>query len=133
MGGTQELETSGHAVGEQGEEYRADASLEEKMRLRIHFRVERNQKLARLAKKAHGYVCQICQFDFERAYGGLGQNYIEAHHLTPLQQLPRNGPIPHSPSRDFAVVCANCHRMIHRPGAPGSFDDFQQLFNRHQQ
>lgn len=132
MGGTQELETTGHAVAEQEEEYRADATLEEKRRLRLHFRVERNQRLARLAKEAHGYTCQVCGFDFERAYGELGRNYIEAHHLTPLQDLPPDQPIRLSPKADFAVVCANCHRMIHRPGAPGSFDGFRALFNQHQ-
>lgn len=129
-GGTQELETTGHAVGEQDEEYRPDASLEEKRTLRLHFRVERNQKLAHLAKEAHGYICEICSFDFQSVYGDLGAKYIEAHHLTPLHELPPDKPIRLSPQDDFAVLCANCHRMIHRPGAPASFDEFRALFNR---
>jgi 5-methylcytosine-specific restriction protein A len=129
-GGTQELETTGHAVAEQGEEYQGDASLEEKRRLRLHFRVERNQKLARLAKQVHGYTCEICGFNFEKIYGDLGSNYIEAHHLTPLNQLPPDKPIHLSPKDDFAVLCANCHRMIHRSGSPTSFDDFRNLFNQ---
>jgi 5-methylcytosine-specific restriction protein A len=127
-GGTQELETTGHAVAEQGEEYRSDASLDEKRRLRLHFRVERNQRLARLAKQVHGYTCQICGFDFLRVYGEIGRNYIEAHHLTPLHELPPDKLIRLSPMDDFAVLCANCHRMIHRTGAPPTLDGFRAIF-----
>lgn len=127
-GGTQELDTAGHAIAEPGDEYRAESSLEEVRRLRLHYRVERNQRLARLAKQAHGYTCEVCGFDFERAYGELGRQYIEAHHLTPLHLLPPDSPIRLSPSDDFAVVCANCHRMIHHPGAPTSFAEFKALF-----
>ncbi|MFC1485720.1 MrcB family domain-containing protein [Candidatus Latescibacterota bacterium] len=127
-GGTQELETTGHAVAEQGEEYISKASLEEKRRLRLHFRIERNQKLARLAKQVHGYTCQICGFNFSETYGELGRNYIEAHHLTPLHDLPPDKTIRLSPKEDFTVLCANCHRMVHYPGAPISFDDFRNLF-----
>ena len=129
-GGTQELETTGHAVAELGEEYRADASLEEKRRLRLHFRVERNQRLSHFAKQIHGYTCQICGFNFLRVYGDLGKDYIEAHHLTPLHKLPPDSPIRLSPRDDFAVLCANCHRMVHRSGAPSDLGEFRVLFNR---
>lgn len=129
-GGTQELETTGHAVAELGDEYQANASLEEKRRLRLHYRIERNQRLTRLAKQVHGYSCQICGFNFLKVYGDLGREYIEAHHLTPLHQLPPDSPIRLSPRDDFAVLCANCHRMIHRSGAPSDLDDFRALFNQ---
>jgi 5-methylcytosine-specific restriction protein A len=132
-GGTQELETTGHAVAELGEEYRIEVSLEERRRLRLHFRVERNKKLAHLAKQAHGYSCQICGFNFMEVYGNLGRDYIEAHHLTPLNELPPNEPIHLSPRDDFAVLCSNCHRMIHRSGAPSGFDEFRNLFNKQNQ
>ncbi len=102
--------------------------MQEKRQLRMHFRIERNRKLARLAKKAHGCVCQVCGFAFEQQYGDLGRNYIEAHHLTPLAGLPPNTPVSLSPENDFAVVCANCHRMIHRPGAPATFAEFRKLY-----
>lgn len=125
LGGTQELETAGHALAEQGEDSVADMSIEEKRQLRLHYRVERNQRLARRAKEIHGYKCQVCGFVFEREYGQLGHNYIEAHHLTPLSELPPGKPYRLSPRDDFAVVCSNCHRMIHRSGASLAFSQFR--------
>jgi predicted HNH restriction endonuclease len=44
----------------------------------------RNPALVRAAKKTYGYVCQVCDFDFEARYGSLGAGYIECHHLKPL-------------------------------------------------
>jgi hypothetical protein len=46
----------------------------------------RNPALVAAAKKKHGFLCQICKFDFGRAYGPLGEGYIEAHHLSPLSE-----------------------------------------------
>lgn len=128
-GGAQELDTSGYAVADDVEQFLAGATLEEKRRLRLHFRVERRKRLSELAKGIHGYRCQICGFDFEEVYGDLGHQYIEAHHLTPLAQLPPNQEVHLSPRDDFAVVCANCHRMLHRRGAPDSFEVFRAQYS----
>ena len=87
-----------------------------------------NQRLAQEAKRVHGYVCQVCGFDFYEFYGELGSEYIEAHHLIPLSQLPENARVRLSPQDDFRVVCSNCHRMIHRRDAPDTFEDFVALY-----
>lgn len=76
----------------------------------------RNSTLARDAKKHYGYICQICNFDFERVYGEHGRGYIELHHLNPLserEEFESGGEIKTTIS-DVTVLCANCHRMIHR-------------------
>lgn len=109
-----------------------DLSLEEIRRYRYHRRIERNSRLASEAKRIHGYRCQVCRFDFEERYGELGHEYIEAHHLTPLADLPIGRALRLSPRDDFAVVCANCHGMIHRKGAPESFRSFREKYSRHQ-
>lgn len=54
LGGSQELDTTGQVVTQPGEEGSTDASLEEKRQLRFHYRIERNRRLARLAKEVHG-------------------------------------------------------------------------------
>jgi 5-methylcytosine-specific restriction protein A len=82
-------------------------------RFRWHKRVERNAGLARGAKAVHGTTCQVCGFSFEEMYGSLGAGYIEAHHLVPIAALAKR-PRGVNTVRDFAVVCANCHRMLHR-------------------
>lgn len=88
---------------------------EEKKKYRWHRRAERNQKLSKDAKKFHGYVCQVCKFDFEKQYGDLGSKYVEAHHITPMAELLKElEPVVLDPRTDFVVVCSNCHRMLHR-------------------
>lgn len=81
--------------------------------LREHKRIERNRKLADKAKKFLGYTCQACGFNFKAKYGDLGHNFIEAHHLTPIHQL-KGHKITLNPAEDFAVLCSNCHKMIHK-------------------
>lgn len=97
--------------------------------LRLHKRVERNRKLAKLAKDAHGYKCQVCSFDFELHYGTLGREYIEAHHLVPLADL-RGQRFSLDPKRDFAVLCSNCHRMIHRSDHVSDIQAFREICYR---
>nr|MBA3443228.1 DUF3578 domain-containing protein [Pyrinomonadaceae bacterium] len=92
-----------------------DTPLEEKRNIRYHRVIERNRRLANRAKDIHGYTCQVCAFDFFKRYGELGREYIEAHHKIPISILPENR-TKLSPRDDFAVVCSNCHRMIHRKG-----------------
>ena len=130
-GGTDELEAD-HSITDQPQVNLSGLTLQEKRRLRYHRVIERNPRLASTAKQIHGYVCQVCDFDFETVYGTLGHEYIEAHHLTPISELPLDQPVQLSPKDDFRVVCANCHRMIHRKGAPGTFNEFQQTYTKQQ-
>ncbi|WP_405140686.1 HNH endonuclease [Sphaerisporangium sp. NBC_01403] len=48
--------------------------------------------------------------DFERPYGDCGAGYIECHHVIPLHQAGEGL----TKLADLALICANCHRMIHR-------------------
>jgi 5-methylcytosine-specific restriction protein A len=89
-------------------------SLTEQRRYRLHRKIERNRKASAAAKRAHGSSCQACGFNFAVAFGQLGVGYIEAHHLRPLRSLTEGVAVQYDPVADFAVLCANCHRMIHR-------------------
>jgi len=102
-----------------GEELPADVKPgEEAQKFRWHRRAERNRRLAQDAKRYHGLTCQVCGFNFADVYGQHGDGYIEAHHLVPFSQLAaRPGAVVLDPRTDFTVVCANCHRMLHR--SPG--------------
>ncbi|MDP2367701.1 HNH endonuclease [Rhodoferax sp.] len=75
----------------------------------------RDRKIADVLGSRGSLACQVpgCGFDFARAYGTLGEGYAHVHHLLPLAQ--RDSAQPTSLS-DLAVVCANCHAMIHRGG-----------------
>jgi 5-methylcytosine-specific restriction protein A len=85
--------------------------------------------LARQAKKYHGVTCTVCGFNFEEAYGPHGEGYIEAHHLVPFATLSaRPDTVILDPKTDFTVVCANCHRMLHRKPMP-SIDAFGAMLS----
>jgi 5-methylcytosine-specific restriction enzyme A len=73
---------------------------------------ERNPKLRAAAILYHGTKCMVCDFDFEKAYGEHGADYIEVHHLRPVSSFQESTRV--DPKTDMAVVCSNCHRMIHR-------------------
>ncbi len=85
---------------------------------RIHRARERNQGLVRRKKQqvlreTGALRCEACGFDFAQAYGALGEGFAECHHLIPLAKLrPRS----RTQLKDLAILCANCHRMIHKNG-----------------
>lgn len=60
--------------------------------------------------------CEVprCGFDFRATYGELGKEFAHVHHLKPLSDAPAEGrPVK---LNELAIVCANCHAMIHRGG-----------------
>jgi hypothetical protein len=76
---------------------------------------ERSPILCRLKKEAAlreegRLVCEACGFDFARQYGALGEGFSECHHRSPLGQ----GEERETALEDLALLCANCHRRIHR-------------------
>jgi hypothetical protein len=73
---------------------------------------ERNRKLRKKTIAIHGFKCMACDFDFKQRYGARGENFIEVHHLKPVSTLEKETNV--DPKTEMAVVCSNCHRMIHR-------------------
>jgi len=82
-------------------------------KFRYHKRIERNARLVKAVKKLQGDRCKACNISFLEKYGEIGMGYIEAHHLTPLASL-KGDKLSLNPLTDFAVLCANCHAMIHK-------------------
>ncbi|GGQ50113.1 HNH endonuclease [Streptomyces asoensis] len=70
----------------------------------------RAQKIKQVRQREASLRCEVCDFDFARAYGDLGEGYIEVHHVTPLHISGTR----ETRLDDLACVCANCHRMCHR-------------------
>lgn len=93
-----------------------DEFSEGKLLLKKHLQRERNPRLISEAKKffiaKNGRLfCEVCGFDFKEKYGDLGENFIEAHHTKPISTM-----VDEEKTRieDIAMVCSNCHSMIHR-------------------
>ncbi|HUO23048.1 MAG TPA: HNH endonuclease [Caulobacteraceae bacterium] len=88
---------------------------EGKIFTRLHRYRERNRALVNQRKqsalRASGKLaCEVCGFDFAQTYGARGQGYIEAHHTKPVSTLDESS---RTRLEDLALLCANCHRMIH--------------------
>lgn len=84
--------------------------------LRNHIVIGRRPALIRRKKEAamrtsQRLSCEICGFDFEERYGSVGHAFAEVHHLKPLGSSLQARSVNLS---DLAVVCSNCHRMLHR-------------------
>lgn len=121
-GGIDFIETSSE------EEFRGSGpgTLLERRRYRMHRTIERNPKAAEEVKRHHGYECKACGMTFIAKYGELGKNYIEAHHLKALATLEEDQSVEYDIATDFTVLCANCHRMIHRTENPADLQTFRQ-------
>lgn len=91
-------------------------------------RRERDPRLREDALAIHGLDCMACGFNFERAFGSLGRGFIEVHHVVPLAEAGRSTT---DPARDLIVLCANCHRMVHRQqGVCLSLDELREYVSR---
>ena len=81
-------------------------------------------------KKKFNYTCQACNLNFEKIYGKYNNklDYVEAHHIVPKSEIIKMIDLNQELGReekDFAILCANCHRMIHRYGYP-SLEEFKK-------
>ncbi len=84
---------------------------------RKHKVIERNPEVVKKAKEKHAkendgrLICEVCNFDFFKAYGDRGQGFAEGHHKKPVSEMKAGD---ETKVEDIAIVCSNCHRMIHR-------------------
>ena len=83
--------------------------------------VLKTKKVSVLA--AHGRLeCEACGFDFEQVYGTLGATFAEAHHIVPIAKGEAIRTID-----DLAIVCSNCHRMLHRSKEPIGIAELRRI------
>lgn len=88
---------------------------EGKILTRQHRFRERNRAIVDRRKtkaiRDHGTLrCETCDFDFRVRYGDRGNGFIECHHTKPVSALTAG---EKTRLEDLALLCANCHRMIH--------------------
>jgi 5-methylcytosine-specific restriction endonuclease McrA len=77
----------------------------------------RAAKIRQALQQGHGHLqCEAprCGFDFLETYGEIGRNYAVVHHTKPLASLSSAG--NKTSLKDLAIVCPNCHAMIHCDG-----------------
>ena len=105
------------------------SAVEGSERLRIHKQRERSgtlrrQKIDDVLNRTGKLECECCGRDAESIYGPIGRGYCEVHHLDLIAQGERRTELT-----DLAIVCACCHRILHRlirRGLPASIADLRQ-------
>ena len=105
--------------------------LEGRIITQLHKRRERNRKVtkkkkAKILNETGKLACEVCGFDFQDFYGDLGKEFAECHHRRPLSTLAQSKTTRLS---DLAIVCANCHRMLHRARPWKSVEELSMLIS----
>lgn len=86
---------------------------------------ERNPTARALCVQHYGSSCVVCGFDFGRAYGEAGQDFIHVHHLLEISQIGCEYRV--DPVADLRPVCPNCHAVLHRRRPAFSIDEVRQF------
>jgi len=97
-------------VDEAESEAREGRLLERRHLIRERDRKLRDKKIKEHLRTNTDLACSICDFDFRATYGAHGDGYIECHHVVPLSASG----VTTTRLKDLILICANCHRMIHR-------------------
>jgi predicted RNA-binding protein with PUA-like domain len=93
---------------------------------------ERDRGLVREAKRVFAQehdgqlFCEICSFSFSDTYGELAQDYIEAHHKISVSEMEPDTEVSIS---DLMMVCANCHRVLHKGDSASQLAALLGLFS----
>ncbi|MBD1832345.1 HNH endonuclease [Cyanobacteria bacterium FACHB-472] len=80
-------------------------------------------------REAGGLKCDVCNFNYSAFYGNLGNDYIECHHLNPVSELKDGNK---TKINDLALVCSNCHRMLHRKKPCLSVEELKEIVKTQQ-
>jgi predicted HNH restriction endonuclease len=119
------LKASTHKALEEKQEYYA---MEGAIVERISKHRERDRKLIRLKidqqlERNGNLNCEICGFSFETGYGQAGKDFCEVHHIRVLSES--NEGEPTTTLDDLAILCSNCHRIIHRKKPAYTIDEIK--------
>lgn len=96
--------------------YPLDGEAEGARKLRVNYSRERSSNLRKQkiddVKSTHGSVsCEVCGATApDWVHPAVGERMFEVHHRRSISL--ENGPVA-TTLNDLAVLCANCHRMVH--------------------
>ena len=98
--------------------------------MRLHQSRERDPKIIKQKKdkiftEKGKLECEVCSMDFEETYGKLGRGFAECHHKNPLSLRDKN---EETALCDLAIVCSNCHRMLHRKRPWLTIDNLKAIY-----
>jgi 5-methylcytosine-specific restriction protein A len=71
-------------------------------------------------------ICETCDLRDTELPQPIAEACFEIHHRTPLAALKKETETTLS---DLAMLCANCHRMIHRSSPMITVEELQKRLN----
>jgi len=86
---------------------------------------ERNPQARKKCIEYYGVSCFVCEFNFGKTFGELGEGFIHVHHLKPVSEISEEYEV--NPIEDMRPVCPNCHAMIHRRTPILSIEELKEL------
>lgn len=86
---------------------------------------ERNKEARKECINYYGCKCTVCDYDFKKVYGKIGEGFIHVHHLKLLSEINEGYKI--DPIKDLKPVCPNCHAMLHRKVPPYTIDELKSI------
>ena len=104
-------------------------ALEGMLREETRFTSGRSRRLRQIVLDRAKGMCQACRVDYSLLLNGLGQRVLQVHHR---KQLGINDTPRVTRDRDLAVLCANCHALVHAdPEHALEVEALQRLLLRH--
>ncbi|TIL38589.1 HNH endonuclease [Mesorhizobium sp.] len=91
----------------------AEEFYEGRLLTRQHLFRERNPRIRKrllATRMPGGFSCDICDQSFDYLPHLLREAAFEIHHIVPIAEIGER----HARLADMALVCACCHRLIHR-------------------
>ena len=86
----------------------------------------KSKKIKAALKAGKTICCEACGFDFEAVYGERGRGFIECHHKNPVSEM---APGQTTKASDLALLCANCHRMVHSKRPWLTIDELKEIIS----
>lgn len=108
---------------------------EGRLLVRLHRYKERDRHFSRRVRercKSQGdglLTCQACGATPSATYGDAGDRAMEAHHRVPIEELQPDSEVR---IEDMAMLCANCHRVVHSRKPCYTVEELQELLQQHQ-
>lgn len=91
-----------------------------------HYRLERSGAIRHFIF-AKGFCCEACGWSIEEEEYRVWGSSFELHHLKPFSELSKNEE-RHVKEADLAVLCASCHRAIHKTAFVSDVKAFKEMY-----
>lgn len=91
-----------------------------------HKQIERKGNVRRFIYDK-GFKCEACDWSIKKKDQPIWGSSFELHHLIPFSELAE-GESRNVSAEDFAVLCASCHRAIHRSEFVSDVQKFSEKY-----